>query len=132
MDKTFNCKVCTQLKPAAHFAAAERSFYTCRQCASKRQSERRRSDPAVRLACRVRMRAKRYGFAVKLRVADIRTLLKRVNPRYVEADLVKLERIRMDAPLTPDNVALRQAAVLSCGEGMAQLSSGTIPFVLGE
>ena len=69
---------------------------------------------------------------MNLSVADIRTLLGSVHPEYVKADLVKLDRVRLDAPLAADNVALRQAAVLRCSEGTAPLSSGrTIPFVLG-
>ena len=131
MEKAIKCEACAEVPPLAHFAAASRPIYTCRKCTSRKESQRRRTDPAVRLADRVRMRAKRSGFAMNLSVADIRTLLESVRPEYVKADLVKLDRVRQDAPLAANNVALRQAAVLRCSESTAPLSSGgTIPFAL--
>ena len=112
MEKMFRCKDCAEVKAASRFAAVARSFYTCRTCANRRQSERRRTDPAVRLSSRLRMRAKRGGFLMKLSVSEIRTLLESVNPSYVSGDLVTLKRVREDAPLAPDNVAV---AVSNCG-----------------
>ena len=112
MEKTFRCKHCAEVKAASRFAAAARSFYTCRTCANRRQSERRRTDPAVRLSSRLRMQAKRGGFLMKLSVSEIRTLLESVNPTYVTGDLVTLKRVKEDAPLAPDNVAV---ALLNCG-----------------
>ena len=49
---------------------------------------------------------------MKLSVSEIRTLLESVNPTYVTGDLVTLKRVKEDAPLAPDNVAV---ALLNCG-----------------
>ena len=111
-DKTFTCKVCAVVKAEAAFSAASRSFYTCRSCAAKRQRDLRRTDPAVRLAGRLRAREKRAGLPMKLSVAEIRTLLASENQDYVLEDLVTLVRVKHDEPLSPANVMLRRLAVL--------------------
>ena len=119
-DKSYTCKVCAQVKTASAFSAAKRSFYTCRSCATKRQRDLRRTDPAVRLAGRLRAREKRAGLPMKLSVAEIRNLLASENQDYVLEDLVTLVRVKQDAPLSPENVMLRRLAVLvKCGESAA-------------
>ena len=122
MDESYTCKVCAEVKDSAAFSAAERSFYTCRTCASKRQRELRRTDPAVRLACRLRVREKRAGLPMKLSVAEIRTLLDSEDPDYVNEDLVTLVRVKEGAPLSRGNVTLRRLALLvGCGGRAAPL-----------
>ena len=119
-DKSYTCKVCAEVKAAAAFSAATRSFYTCRSCAAKRQRDLRRTDPAVRLAGRLRAREKRAGLPMKLSVAEIRNLLATENQDYVLEDLVTLVRAKHDAPLSPANAVLRRLAVLvDCGGSTA-------------
>lgn len=98
---------------AFHPQALSRSFSICRACSNLRSVELRRTDPASRLAARLRMREKRAGGgAMQLGVKDIRRLLQDVDPMYVENDLVTLVRIRRDEPLAVGNVAVKRTQPL--------------------
>ena len=105
---TFTCKVCKTEKPSVDFSSAglARSFYWCRQCANRKSTERRRSDPAARLASRIRARERRSGLPVSLTVGEIRQLLDGEDPVYVREDMVTLARLREEEPLGVGNVAV--------------------------
>ena len=110
---TFTCKVCKTEKPSVDFSPAglARSFYWCRSCANRKSTERRRSDPAARLASRIRARERRLGMPVLLTVGDIRQLLNGEDPVYVREDLVTLARLREEEPLEMGrDRPIRQAA----------------------
>ena len=102
------CKVCDLVKPASDFSekGLARSFYWCRSCANRRNTERRRSDPAARLASRIRTREKRLGQPSILTVQQIRELLMREPQTYVGDDMVSLAKLRADEPLGVGNVAV--------------------------
>ena len=108
------CKACDTVKSFSDFypKSIERSFYTCKMCAHARTTEYRRTDPAARLAARIRMREKRAEIPMKLCVEEIRRLLATEDQNYVREDLVSLEKLRPDEPLCAGNVAtvVRRAA----------------------
>ena len=86
--------------------------HRCKRCQSHRKTEQRRTDPACRLAARVRMREKRRGCVLQLRADEIRRLLATEDPRLVAEDLVDLVRLRAREPLRADNVAVRRLGVV--------------------
>ena len=119
---SYTCKVCETAKPAAEFSAAglARSFFWCRTCANRKGTERRRSDPAARLASRIRMREKRSGKPTTLTVKQIRQLLIQEDPVYVMEDMVSLAKLRAEESLGIDNVAvIRLGRLLGREEGAA-------------
>ena len=74
--------------------------------------ERRRSDPASRILCRVRTRCRRAGIPVTLKVKEFRKLLGAEDQRYVDGDKLSCCRIRDDGPLSADNVRITRVGRL--------------------
>ena len=105
---SITCRVCRTEKPTLDFSPAglARSFYWCRSCANINSTERRRSDPAARLASRIRARERRLGMPVWLTVGDIRQLLNGEDPVYVREDMVTLAKLREEEPFGVGNVAV--------------------------
>ena len=84
----------------------------CKRCSCRSLIEKRRADPASRLASRLRTREKRLGCVLQLRMGDIRRLLSAEDPRYVAEDLVTLVRVHIDEPLSMENVALKRLGTI--------------------
>lgn len=123
----YTCKVCKAEKPSVDFSPAglARSFYWCRSCANRHSTERRRSDPAARLASRIRARERRSGLPVSLTVGEIRQLLRGEDPEYVREDMVTLTRVRDEEPMGLNNVA-----VVRLGRLLGRGDSGGTPIAV--
>ena len=113
------CKACDTIKARSDFYAKslERSFYTCKKCSHARATEYRRTDPATRLAARIRVREKRGGIPMRLCVAEIRRLLATEDQNYVREDLVSLEKLRPGEALCAGNVTTVRLGRLLSKEG---------------
>ena len=120
------CKACDTIKDLSDFypKSVERSFYTCKKCAHARTTKYRRTDPAARLAARIRMREKRIGVPMRLCVEEIRRLLATEDQNYVREDLVSLEKLRPGEPLCAGNVATVRLGRLLSKEGFASATGG--------
>ena len=102
------CNKCGVMKEPIDFrpCSIQSRFYTCKSCCDQKNSERRRKDPATRLATRLRARGCRIG------VGDIRRMLDTLDPLVVENDQVVIMKLRKDQPFTPENaVACVRTAV---------------------
>ena len=94
------CNKCGMMKEEASAfrkCNIQSRFYTCKACCDQKSSERRRRDPATRIASRLRARGCRIG------VDDIRRMLDTLDPTVVANDQVVIMRLRNDEPLTPEN-----------------------------
>ena len=102
-EKHHRCTKCGVAKTALAFRpqSLARSFYICKTCADKQSAAHRRNDPASRIASRLRARGLRIG------VAEIRLLLAGADAAALAQDLIAIERLRPDEPLSANNAVVR-------------------------
>ena len=101
LRKCNKCGVVKEEATAFRKCNLQSRFYTCKACCDQKSSERRRRDPAARIAARLRSRGYKD---VDVRV--IRRILDTSPSEVVANDRVDVVRLRPDEPLTPGNAVV--------------------------